>query len=68
MGRVVVYGVSNLLLFLSDGEYTDCFHDLYTYNRNLQTKLVFFKIIQSSSCLHPSSRKMKACISLLSQF
>ena len=41
MGRVGVYGVSNLLFFLLDGEYTDIFHGLYTYNRNLQTKLVF---------------------------
>lgn len=41
VGRVGLYGVSNILFFESDGEYTDCFHGLYTYNRNLQSKLVF---------------------------
>ena len=41
VGRVGLYDVSNILFFESDGEYTDCFHGLYTYNRNLQSKLVF---------------------------
>ena len=34
-----MYGISNILLFQSDGEYTDCFHGLYTHTSVLAWRI-----------------------------